>query len=105
MSWWAQPLLFLLQSLAVLLVGDVLHPLDHLAVERLLDGDVRHARSGRRPVPVLYPRREPDHVAGTDLLDRPALALHPAAAGRDDQGLAERVRVPRRPRAGLERDA
>src|SRR5262249_22106990 len=60
---------------------------------------------GRRPVPVLLPRREPDHVAGPNLLDRAALALHPAAAGRDDQGLAQWMRVPRRPGTGLEGDA
>src|SRR5437867_6145889 len=30
--------------LAVLLVADLLHPLDRLAVELLLDGDVRHRR-------------------------------------------------------------
>src|SRR5436309_6891233 len=92
-------------SLAILLVGDVLHPIDHLAVEFFLDGDVRHARGGRRPVPVLLPRREPDHVAGTDLLDGTSVALHTAAAGRDDQGLSQRVRMPRRPGPGLEGDA
>ena len=53
---------------------------------------------------MLLARRKPHHVAGPDLLDRPALALHPAAAGGDDQGLAERIRMPRRARAGFERD-
>ena len=70
-----------------------------------LDGDVGHGRGRRGPVPVLLARREPDHVARPDLLDRPAPALRPAAAGGDDQRLAERVRVPRRAGAGLERDA
>ena len=60
---------------------------------------------GRRAVPVLLARREPDHVAGPDFLDRPALALRPAAAGRHDQRLAQRVRVPRGPGARLEGDA
>ena len=59
---------------------------------------------GRRAVPVLLARREPDDVARPDLLDRPALALHAAAAGQHDQRLTERVRVPRRARAGLEGD-
>jgi len=49
-----------------------LHPLDHLAVERLLDGVVRMAVVGAAaPVPVLLARREPDHVARPDHLDRP----------------------------------
>ena len=59
---------------------------------------------GGGAVPVLLAGREPDDVAGADLLDRPALALHPAAAGGDDQRLAERVGVPGRPRARLEGD-
>jgi hypothetical protein len=60
---------------------------------------------GRGPVPMLLAGRNPDHVARPDFLDRPAPALHPAAAGRHDQGLAERMRVPCRARAGLEGDA
>ena len=44
---------------------------------------------GRRPVPVLHARREPDHVTGVDLLDRAALLLNPAAAGRDDERLTQ----------------
>jgi len=39
------------------------------------------------PVPMLLARREPDDVARPDLLDRPALALRKAAAGRDNQCL------------------
>src|SRR5215831_11003140 len=59
----------------------------------------------RRAVPVLFARREPDDVARPDLLDRPALALRETAAGRHDQCLSQRMRVPGRARAGLERDA
>ena len=62
-------------------------------------------RGRRRAVPVLLAGREPDDVAGPDLLDRAALALRPAAAGGDDQRLAERMRVPGGARAGLEGDA
>jgi hypothetical protein len=47
-------------------------------------------------------RGEPDHVTGADVLDRFPLPLNPAATGGDDQGLAERMRVPRCPRTGLE---
>ena len=54
---------------------------------------------------MLLTRRKPDHVTGPNLLDRPAPALRAAAAGGHDQGLAERVRVPGGPGAGLERDS
>ena len=59
----------------------------------------------RRAVPMLLTRREPDHVAGPDFLDRPSPALRAAAARRDDEGLSERVGVPCGSSAGLERDA
>ncbi len=47
---------------------------------------------------------EPDHIARTDFVDRAALALGQTAAGRDDENLAERMRVPCGTSAGLERD-
>src|SRR4051812_23897098 len=84
--------------LPVLLVADVLEPVDRLAVELFLHGDVRHRGGGRGAVPVLFTRRKPDHVAWPDLFYRPAPALYPAAASRDDQRLPERMRVPRRAR-------
>src|SRR3954467_7923090 len=89
---------------AVLLVLDVLQPIDHLPVEPLLNRDVRHRRRGSRPVPVLLARREPYHVAGMDLLDRASLPLDPAAAGRDDERLTQGVGMPGRPAPGLEGD-
>ena len=58
----------------------------------------------RRPVPMLLAGREPHDVAGPDLLDRAALALHPAQPGCDDQRLTERMRVPGCPRARLKGD-
>jgi hypothetical protein len=88
-----------------LFVRDTFHPLDDLAFERLCDGDVAHRSVGSCSVPVLLSGRKPDDVAGADFLDRAALALHPAAAERHDQRLAERVRVPRGARAGRERDS
>src|SRR3984885_13953027 len=91
-------------SAPVLLVADLLHPIDRLAVEPFLDGDMAHRRGRRRPVPMLLPRRKGDDVAGPDLLDRAALVLDPAAAGHHDQGLAERVSVPGGARARLEGD-
>src|SRR4051794_33416667 len=80
-------------SLPILFVAHLLHPIDSLAVERFLDGDMRH-RSGRRgAVPVLQSRWKPDHVARRDLFDRATLALHPSKSCSDDQRLAKRVRV------------
>src|SRR5579864_963481 len=92
-------------SLPVLLVADLFQPVDDLPVELLLDGDVRHRGGRGGSMPVLLAGREPDHVTGADLLDRSTFALGPATAGRDDEGLAERMGVPRGPRARLEGDA
>src|SRR5436190_2061009 len=83
-------------------LAHLLHPVHRLAVEFLLDGDVRHRGRRRRSVPVLLPRRTPDHIAGVDLLDRTAPLLHPATAHRYDQGLAERMRMPGGPGTRLE---
>jgi hypothetical protein len=47
----------------------------------------------------------PDDIARTDLLDRAALTLGATATRGDDQGLAERMRMPVRARARLEGDA
>ena len=64
----------------VLLVADLFHPVDNLAVEFFLNGDVGHGRGGRGPMPVLLAGREPDHVTRTDFLNRAAPSLRPAAA-------------------------
>ena len=79
----------------VLLLADLLQPIDNLTVLLFLNCDVRHGRSGRCAVPVLLTRREPDHIAGADFLDRPTFTLRPTAARRNDQSLTERMRVPR----------
>ena len=88
-----------------MLIAHLLHPVDNLAIERFLNGNVRHR--GRRcgAVPVFLAGRKPHHVAGSDFFDRGAPALYQPRAGGDDQSLAERMRVPGRARAGLERDA
>src|SRR6185312_16682415 len=88
-------------SPAVLSVADLLHPIDTLAIERLLDRDVRQRRGWCCAMPVLEARREPHDVAWPHLFDRPAIALHPAETRYDDQGLAERMRVPGGSRAGF----
>ena len=53
---------------------------------------------------MLFAGREPHDIAGADFLNRAAFALHPAATGRNDQRLAERMRMPGRARTGLEGD-
>src|ERR1700733_1369092 len=88
----------------VLLVADLLHPLDRLAVERLLDGDVGHGGGGGGAMPMLLAGCEDHDVAGTNLLDRAAFALRPAAPCSDDEDLTERVGMPGRARARLETD-
>src|SRR5690348_11617450 len=88
----------------VLLIANLFHPVGGFAVELFLDRDVRHGRGWTGSVPMLLSRREPDHVARTNFLNRTAPALCPAAAGRHDQSLAQRVRVPSCPSAGFERN-
>ena len=95
---------FIVASAPVLLVADLLQPIDVLAVLKFRDGDMRHRGRRRCSMPMPQAGREPDDIAGPDFLDRPALRLCPAEPGRDDQRLAERMRVPRTARARLERD-
>src|ERR1051326_7642781 len=83
----------------VLLVTDVFHPVHHLTVFLFLDSDVRHGRGGCSAVPVLLAGREPNHVTGSDFFNRPSPALRATAACRDDQSLAQRMRVPGGPRS------
>src|SRR6059036_4183328 len=89
----------------VLFVADLLHPVDDLAVEVFLDCDVGHGGVRRRAMPVLLARRAPDDVARSNHFDRPTPALHEPAAGRDDQGLTQRMGVPCGPGAWLARGA
>ena len=77
-------------------------PFDRLAVEGLLHGDVRHRGGRRGTMPVLFTRREPDDVAGANLLDGTTQALHTATTGEDDQRLSKRMCVPRGSRPRLE---
>ena len=86
----------------ILFVADPFHPVDDLAVELFLNSDVRHGRSGCGSVPVFLAGREPDHITRPDLLDWSAFAPGPTAACRDDEGLTERMRMPRSPRTRIE---
>src|SRR5262245_61357856 len=69
---------------AILLVADLFHPVDVLAVVRFLNGDVRHRRARCCAMPMLQAWRKPHHITGPDFLDRPAFALDPAEASHDD---------------------
>jgi hypothetical protein len=83
-------------------IGDVLQPLDVLAVEGLLNRDVGHGGGRRRAMPVFVPGRTPDDIARADLDNGLTLALRPAATGGDNQRLPQRMGVPGRARARLE---
>src|SRR5918995_3258881 len=81
-------------SLRVMRLSHVLHPVHVLAVDLLLNGDMRHAVHGSGTVPVLHPWRSPDDVTGTDLLLLAAPGLDPPDTGGDNQMLASWVGVP-----------
>lgn len=84
-------------------MGDLIHPIDVLAVKPFLNCDVRHRSSRRGPVPMLLAGRKPDDIAGADLLHRTAFPLHPATARADDERLSKRMGVPCSARARFER--
>src|SRR4051794_23226803 len=65
----------------VLLIRNMLHPVDLLAVQLLLNGDMGNGRGWRGAVPVLFARWDPDYVAGPDFLDGAAPSLGSAAPG------------------------
>src|ERR1700730_9845884 len=92
-------------SALVLFAADLFHPIDGFTIEFLLNGDMTHRCSWHRPMPMLLSRWNPDPIPWPDLLDWTTPALRPAAAGRDDQGLTERMRMPRGTGPGLEGDA
>ena len=69
-------------SALVLLVGHLLQPLHDLAVERFLNRDMRHRGRRGGAVPMLLARREPDHVAGMNLLDAGRLRAAPSRSPR-----------------------
>src|SRR5882762_1633370 len=75
------------------------------AVELFLNGDVRHGRCPAGAMPMLLSRRDPDYVARPNLLDRASRSLYATGPSRYNQRLAQRMRVPCCPSAGLERDS
>jgi len=72
----------------------MLHPIHSLAVELLLDCNVRYRCRRRRSVPVLLSGSEPDNVTRPYLLDWTAPALRPSAPRSNNQYLPKRMRVP-----------
>src|SRR3974377_1357446 len=54
---------------AVLLVADLLHPVDILVVEKFRNGDVRHCGGESRAMPVLLAWWKPDDIARTSFFD------------------------------------
>src|SRR5580704_6487409 len=66
---------------------------------------MRHCGRWCCAVPVLLTGRKEHDIAGPDFFDRAALGLNPAQPGRDDQSLAERMRMPGGTGARLEGDA
>src|SRR5438046_8064430 len=79
-------------SFAVLFVADFFHPVHDLALECFLNGDMSHGCGRRSPMPMLQAGWKPDHIAGTNLLDRTSFALRPTQAGGDNQRLTQRMR-------------
>ena len=71
----------------------------------LINGDVRHGGSRRGAMPMLFTGRNPDHVSGPNFFNGSAPALHPPAAGGDNEILTQRVGVLECSRAGFEGDA
>lgn len=103
-TWEAQSILFRVKSHRILLVAYVFQPIDGLAVQLLLNGNVGHRGCRCSPMPMLLARWKPDNITGFDLINRASPSLHSPTACRHDQGLAQRVGVPRSPRTRLERD-
>src|SRR5579872_112715 len=89
----------------VLLVRDVLQPIDDFAVELFLKRDVRHRGGRGSTMPVLLTWREPYHITGSNLLHQPTFTLNPAAPGGHDKRLTEWVRMPGSPGTRLESHA
>src|SRR4051794_10274022 len=72
----------------VLVVGDVLEPVDGATVDTVLDGDVGHGGGVGGAVPVFDAGRRPDHVTGFDRQLLTAPLLHPSGAYGHDERLA-----------------
>src|SRR5262249_19708157 len=86
----------------ILLIGHRLEPNHMLTALSLLHGNMFHTVLSGCAMPVLFARRNPDGVAGSDFLYRTAPGLHPTDSRGDKKCLTERMRVPCCPRARFE---
>ena len=75
-------------------------PLDVVPILFFSHGNMGHGNAGRGSVPVFDIWREPDRIAGADLLNRPTLHLNPADPSRNDQSLPQRMGMPHRTAPG-----
>ncbi len=89
----------------VLFFTNFFHPVNGLAIELLLDGDMSHSGCEGGSMPMLFTGRKPDYISGPNFLYGFAIELNPAAASRDNKSLTQRMRVPCSACAGLERNA
>src|SRR4051794_38781817 len=86
--WVFSAILFVCADLfSVLLISHVFHPLNDFPVQAFLNCDVRHCGCWRGAVPMLFPRRKPDDIAGMYLFDWSAFTLYPTASRRDNERL------------------
>src|SRR4051794_35581061 len=89
-------------SPTVLLVRDLLHPGRVLPAHLLCQRGVRHAGRRGGAVPVPQTGRDPDHIAGANLIDGSTFTLDPADTRGDNEDLSDRMRVPSGASTGLE---
>src|SRR6266496_5101034 len=88
----------------VLFVADFFHPVGGLAYQLFLNRNMAHGRGRCGTVPMLLIRRDPNHVTRPNILDGATPALHPATTCRHNQGLTQRMSVPRSTCTGFKRD-
>ena len=74
-------------STKVLFVVYHFQPIHGLPVELFLNGDMGHCGSWTGSMPMLLPGRKPNHIPGSNFLDRSPPFLSPATSGGDDDGL------------------
>ena len=87
-----------------MLLSDLLHPVDDLAVELFRNGDMRHTRDCRGSMPMFDARWNLNDIALLHFLNWAAPLLDQASPGRDDQRLSQRVDVRSGASARLECD-